>query len=278
MKTYQFQILRYRHDFFTQEFVNVGIVIFNREEKILKVEILKKYSRISDFFANADGKYLKEKLKEVENAIQLTQKKILNPELFDNNIQDLEKITENILPKDDGSFYFSEVQIYLDIDITPALEDIFNKYILSHLAESSSYNTDEKVWNDIYQNYFDKYEITPKLMTHTIKTQNDEFKFEHAFKNGIWNIYEPISFNLQDTQNIKNKVYKWVGKIAELSNISEEVSLNFLSDMPKKDDLQQFIKSKLNNDTQKSLLHIKIINGQNIETFIKEEKEKIINH
>lgn len=277
MKAYQFQILRYRHDFFTQEFVNVGIIMFDSEEKILKSQILNKYSRISDFFVIADGKYLKEKFKEVENAVQIIQKKISNPELFDNIEYDLQKITNHILPKDDGSFYFSEIKNYLDIDINLALNDVFNKYVISHFTENSNYNTDEKVWNDIYQNYFDKYEITSKLTAHTIKTENDEFEFKRAFKNGIWNIYEPISFNLKDEQNIKNKAYKWAGKIAELSNTSEKIGLNFLSDMPQRAELVQFIKNKLNS-TAKTFLDIKIISKQDIDVFLKEEKEKILNH
>lgn len=241
------------------------------------MEVLGKYSRISNFFSNANGKYLKEKFKEIKRAVEVAQKELNNPELFEDTskLKPLEKITEEILPKDDGSFYFSEVRTRLDIGIDTALGDMFERYIHKHFSEGNSYSTDEKVWKDIYKTYFDKYDLSSKLTTHTVETEDDTFEFERAWKNGVWNIYEPISFNLKDAQNIKNKVYKWAGKIAELSNTKEGISLNFLSTMPPKEELQKFIKSKLSNKKQ-SLLQINIISEKEAEEFIGNGKSKML--
>ncbi|MCC5943706.1 MAG: DUF3037 domain-containing protein [Bernardetiaceae bacterium] len=279
MKTYQFQILHYRHDFSTQEFVNVGLVIYSVSEGLLKVQILNKYSRISNFFVGADGKYLKEKFKEIEQAIKLVAVELQRPDLFENTsaTKSLATITENILPQDDGSFYFSEVHTRLDVSIETALGDIFDRYVHKHFSESSSSSTDEQVWKDIYKAYFDKYDFSSKLATHVVQTPDDEFEFARAWKNGIWNIYEPISFKLQDTQSIKNKVYKWAGKISELSHTSEELSLNFLSAMPDKGDLQKFIKNKL-SPKEKTHLRIQIITEEDVEAFMENEQKKMLSH
>ena len=45
MKTYELQVLRYHHDIVTGEFVNVGIVLFNKEMKFLKGAVTHKYAR-----------------------------------------------------------------------------------------------------------------------------------------------------------------------------------------------------------------------------------------
>lgn len=276
MKAYTFQILQYRHDIVTKEFANVGVVIYNPAEKQIRAQVLHKYARISDFFVNLDGKYLKEKLKEVEKAVSFIQRDM--QELFAQKFEDktLAQITTQILPKDDGCFYFSEMNQRLDINIDAALEDIFARHVLKHFPEAKNYSTDESVWKELYKQYFDKYDLTSKLTSHTVKTQDDEFEFERAWKNGIWNVYEPISFDLQDTQNIKNKVYKWAGKISELAHTTEQMNLYFLSTMPKNETLQQFIKSKL--ASHEDSLKITIIAEQDIEQFITEQKRKIENH
>lgn len=277
MKPYTFQILHYRHDIVTQEFANVGVVMYDSAERQIRVQVLHKYARISDFFVNLDGKYLKEKLKEVEKAVTLIQRDM--QELFAQKFEGktLAQITTQILPKDDGCFYFSEMRQRLDVHIDAALEDVFARQVTKHFPEGRNYNTDESVWKDLYKQYFDENNLTAKLTTHTIKTQDDEFEFERVWKNGVWNIYEPISFDLQDTQNIKNKVYKWAGKIGELSHATEQMNLYFLSTMPKSKDLQQFIKNKLKPaSSKKDALQITIVVEQDIPQFIAAQKEKII--
>ncbi|HMP32054.1 MAG TPA: DUF3037 domain-containing protein, partial [Saprospiraceae bacterium] len=56
MKSYQYQIIKYVHDHFTGEFVNVGVVVYDPESKFFGCKLTKKYKRISNFFPSSDGK------------------------------------------------------------------------------------------------------------------------------------------------------------------------------------------------------------------------------
>jgi hypothetical protein len=272
VKTFTFQILHYRHDLVSGEFVNVGVVVYDEQDRTFDRKILQKHTRISSFFTNLDGKYFKERLKEIERAAR----KLCEDTTSRLEGQTLSQITETLLPQDDGCFYFSEVKTRQDVNIKAALDDLFARLVLKHIAETKTYTTDESVWKDLYKEYFDRLELTAKLTTHKIKTQDDEFVFEHAWKNGVWNIYEPVAFNLQDVQSIKNKVYKWVGKIGELAGASEEISLHFLSTLPQKEDLLRFINTKLTSVAQNSSLALQIISEENIETFVEEQKKKML--
>jgi hypothetical protein len=42
----------------------------------------------------------------------------------------------------------------------------------------------------------------------------DDVTFKHAYKNGQWNVYEPVSFDLADEDGIKRKAREWLGHLA----------------------------------------------------------------
>lgn len=55
MKTYQYQILQYRPDPVSGEFVNVGLVLFQPEERYLKGRVVGVISLLSDFSPKTDA-------------------------------------------------------------------------------------------------------------------------------------------------------------------------------------------------------------------------------
>lgn len=55
MRQYQYLILRYVHNYSTEEFVNIGILMWLPEERRFLHEISEKYSLLSSFFINFDG-------------------------------------------------------------------------------------------------------------------------------------------------------------------------------------------------------------------------------
>jgi hypothetical protein len=41
----------------------------------------------------------------------------------------------------------------------------------------------------------------------------DDVFFKHAWKNGSWQVYEPVSFDLADADGIKTKAREWLGHL-----------------------------------------------------------------
>lgn len=62
-----------------------------------------------------------------------------------------------------------------------------------------------------------------------MNTQNDSFSFDKSWKNEIWHCYQPISFDLQSAESIKDKVYRWSGRLRELNSSSQKIHLTFLA-------------------------------------------------
>jgi hypothetical protein len=45
--------------------------------------------------------------------------------------------------------------------------------------------------------------------------------FEHAWKNGEWHCYQPLSFDLANEENIRDKARRWAGHMLALKDASE---------------------------------------------------------
>jgi hypothetical protein len=245
MKTYQYQIIKYVHNHFTGEFVNIGVVVYDPETKYLGCKVTKKYKRISNFFPSSDGKRVIQLLQYFEHSIKQKRKELVC--LFSPSVS-LADITSSILLKDNSVIQYSAVKTAIDVDLDAALNDLYNDLIgkYDHEKDVQKSLSDDDVWRQKYKKYFDEAGISGKLKSHVIKTKNDDFKFEKAWKNEIWHCYEPLSFELQNKDAIKDKVYKWAGKLQGMQQTQEKLSITLLSALnPEFSDMKKFINEYL---------------------------------
>lgn len=255
MKTYQYQILRYVHDQYTGEFVNLGVVVYSPEESFLKTLVSQRYSRITSMFPNANGRFIAKLVRNFEILIKHASKEltgIFKPSDY------LTSITNLILPPDDSALVLTEARYAIDIDLDAALNDLYNDLVVKYMDFSPEHSlTDEDVWKKKYKSYFDKYHITEKLVQHEVTTKNDVFSFDKAWKNEIWHCYQPVSFDLQSKDAIKGKAYKWSGALNELGKIEEKIHITFLISLSPNFDTLNFIKETLDQD--KSSIDIDVV-------------------
>lgn len=275
MIKYQYQILRYIHDQFTGEFGNVGIVFYAPEENYLRCKVVGRYSRLSDFFGEINGQFLINSLKHFEVTIKKIAERLNDPTA--QMVQELELITSTILPKDDSALQLTDVVYGLDVDQEIALHDLFERVIEKYNGTNQfTANTDQYAWSKVYKTYFERYGITQNLKKHIVETQNDVINFDKAWKNGVWNCYQALSFDLKSEDAIKSKVYKWSGIIHQLETSNEKLKLYLLTTSPKQHkEFELFIKEMLilKNNT----LFVDLIEEDKAEEFaasvLKEMKE-----
>lgn len=278
MITFQYQILRYLPDRVNEEFINLGVVVFDANSNILSSRFVEKTTRVTNFFSDVNGRLLSNTLKFLKNNFnQLSLR--LSKELNYERVSSLQEITSSILPYDDSSVFFSEIRTGIDVNIEIACDELFENFVVRNLIEHEDYElrSDREVWNKVYKDYFEKTDILKHLQPHTINTKSDKLQFEKSYKNGQWNCFESVSFNLVKPESVKNKVYKWVGKFEELKTSSEPVSVYLLSVLPDSEDLKLFIKNKL-NDREIDSSKIQIVTEDEIETLTDRILSDIKNH
>ncbi len=233
MKKYQYQVIRYIHDYATGEFVNVGLVIYEPTLSYLRCKVIPRFGRVSNFFLDVKGHYLISTLKYLETEINKIADNIYGSA---SSYLGIEAITSSILPKDDSALVCTEAFMAIDTDMDMAFNDLFERLVNKYTEDpEANPHNDNYAWKQYYKEYFEKYGLTKKLGKHSVKTNTDVIEFDKAWKNGVWNCYQSVSFDLSRTDSIKNKAYKWSGILKQLETTNEPLHIYFLTAAPKKD-------------------------------------------
>ncbi len=279
MNTYHYQVLRYMPDRVSGEFVNLGIVIYDPKTQKLESKFFQKITRVSSFFPTINSRHLASSLKFLQKEFDLIANRFISELSFEKK-NTLDIITRKVLPKDDSSIFFTEVKEMLEMNSEIAIKFLYKRFVLNYVEEidRDSIN-DKEVWNKIYKSYFETYGLSTHLRNHTVKTQLDTWEFDKAWKNGVWNCFETISFDLVKSEAIKDKVYKWSGKINELQTSKEPIHVFLLSKFPEGHrELESFIKRKLGKIKFSNDVTIELVSENNVEKFAKKLKKQIEEH
>lgn len=267
---YEYQLLRYRHDLASGEFVNVGLVYFDPQTRVLHTRMTERYGRLSDFFGNVSGVFLIRSLKALQGAFSKIKTRF-EKELDFNQFQSVAALTTSVLPKDDNTLFFSETFKGNHFNHDRAFSTLYDRLIGKYTDEITEQRHDDAyAWKKVYKQYFDDNGLTGQLADHNVKTATDVIEFDHAAKNGVWHCFQPISFDLKKEGDIKDKIYRWVGKISELQTADEPLNLYFLSLMPDNVQLQKIIEQKLTLNQPN--FNVRVIKEENAEILLKELK------
>jgi hypothetical protein len=276
MKKYQYQLIRYVHDHFTGEYVNVGVVVYSKDERFLVSRTTSRVQRIKHMFPEASGRWIIRVLSNFNNEINRVSEEL--NELFTPS-DSLEQITSSILIQDNGAIQLTATMLAIDIDLKAATHDLYTSQVEKYIQTKVDKNTllDEDVWRTKYKTYFEKYGIDKRLKTHDVKVPKDVISFQKSWKNKIWHCYEPLSFVLQEKDSIKDKVYKWAGRLQGLQHANETLHLTLMTSIsPQHKDLKAFIFEYLKLDTDR--LKVDIITDDKAETLAKEVHRKMELH
>jgi hypothetical protein len=259
-------------DQFTGEFANLGIVLFAPEANYLACKMTSRYARLSEFFGEVNGTFLMAALRRIESEINRYNKELNSPENTNAGkigFENLEQLTASILPKDDSALQFSQSSYGIDVEAEITLHDLFERIIEKYNAEEhQAKHTDQFVWRKVYKNYFDKYGITKNLKKHKVPVNNVEINFDKAWKNGVWNCFQPLALDLKSKDAIETKVFKWSGIIRALEDTNEEMNLYFLINAPTEHkELESFIKETLS--LKNNGLKVGIVEEDKAEAFAK---------
>lgn len=276
MKKYQYQIIRYVHDHFTGEYVNVGVVVYSKEDRFLASKTTGRYQRITHMFPEANGKWVLKVLDNFNHRLNKLAKEL--SELFTPS-ELLEQITNSIILRDNGAIQLSEPKMAIDVSLEAALDDLYNSQVEKYIANKADKNSllDEDVWKMKYKVYFEKYGINKRLQVHEVKVPKDVFSFDKSWKNEIWHSYEPLSFVLKEKDSVKDKVYKWAGRLQALQQGNERLHLTLLTSIsPKHKEMMSFINEYLKVDVEN--LKVDIVTEDKAENLAKEIQRQIELH
>jgi hypothetical protein len=256
---FQFAVLRYIHDPVTEEFLNVGVVIYSKEARYLKSLVSMRYSRLSDAFQEINGEHYRRVVGYIERQLAKMHNQFQQLELFDEPPAQIEMILHQVLPPDDASLVFGSYGGGLTTDLDAQLYRLYERLVEKYMErEDIPSRTDKEVWQ-IYRKELDRHNITIHLSPVTIRTPTYHYEFEYAWKNELWNPIEPVSFDLMHEGSILEKANRWIGRATMLEDSGEIDTLYMLLGAPRRGELQEAYEKATWNMRNKIPLQLKLI-------------------
>jgi hypothetical protein len=275
MKPFQFLTLRYLHDAITGEFANLGVVVYVPGE-FLGARFNHRTGRLRAIFGQVENPHLKSLLGYLDRRIQSLAAEI--PGALIERHPKLQQVANSILPPDDSAVQWSGEQSGLTRNPAEELERLFAR-LVTHYEERADkrHRTDQDVWRAFSQPLREK-RVLDKLTEKTLVAKDFEHTFEHAWKNGVWNLYEPLAFDYEDAGGIQEKAGRWLGRGVALGDAAEAHKFWFLVGEPDGDKLKRATEKALN------LLHkigpgrVEIVREHEREAFSEDLATQVLRH
>jgi hypothetical protein len=237
MKTaYTFVTLRYVHDVVTGEFANVGVVLYAPEQRYLEARFTTSYERLNALFVKIDHanyrnliRYLGNRFAEL--ATEVRDGLDLMP------VQGIEELVRRVLPKDDSSLQWSAPGGGFSADLGETVGQLYGRMVerYARTGEVASRNDE-----DIAKPFRARLKkAAEKLQEKRIEAKDYQYEFHYAWKNSIWHLYEPVSFDLRDPGSIVEKANRWLGRGVALHDSRERFKIHFLLGEPKQPGMEK---------------------------------------
>ena len=263
---FHFSVLRYVYDPVTLEFVNVGVVLYAPVHGFIRALCTNHYSRISRMFGQIDGPLYRSTTRYIESRVSALNDEMSRGLLFGNGEEKLETMLARILPPDDSALKFAAGGTGITEHPEKTLSRLFSRYVTRYETPSeTSRRNDEEVWR-VFREPLEKKSIAPRLSPKKITAKDYEYPFQHAWRNGIWRVYEPVSLDLVDGSSILEKANKWLGRATSLKDSEEPFKLFLLLGEPSDPALRETL-NKARNILAKIPIQKELVRERDAEEF-----------
>lgn len=233
-RPYSYSVLRYIHDVVTGEFVNVGLVFFAPGQRdarpVVRFEFKDRIQRLRSLFPDLDRSAFANAIAAVQRAARGVAKDIEGDSLFLDG--DARTVATRMLPHDGSSLQWSAVGTGLAKDVEKEFRRIANRMLSYYDKRAEVKRSDDDVWRPVRAAILER-KIGIEFESKIVRGDLDAIEFTHSWKNGKIHAYEPLSFDLADADNIKNKARRWFGHLGAVgTGAHEEFQAHFIVGKP----------------------------------------------
>lgn len=251
---YTYVLLRYRHDALSGEFANVGVLLHSSRSGFLGLRVRKTIGRrLSAMFPGISIDGFRNAARVLERSVARLASREASGLL--SSLESAETFGGKILPKDDSSFVWGSEGSGIAADPQATLDKLYERFVKRYEEKVRAARDDAAIWKPVRDRLLER-NIANRLESVVIRSPLDDVKFEHAWKNGAWHCYQPLSFDLLAGDSIRDKAARWAGQLLALEDAAEPFKAHFLVGAPTNPELQV--------DYQRALGILKLAGGPEI--------------
>ena len=279
-RRYTYTVLRYVHDPLTAEFVNVGLVVHFPESShgptILKTRARKTIGRIRNMFYDLDRASFSTTMGAIDNALKKLADHLAGEGMIVSE-GDARTFAERVLPSDDSSLQWSPVGSGIADDPEKTFQRLYKRLVAAYDVRVAHGRSDEDIWKPVRLR-LDERSLGMILEPKTIFGRDDKIEFQHAWKNGAWHVYQPVSLDLADADGIYNKVHRWLGHLTSvMPDAAEEIHPYFIVGAPSDPALEPAYRRAL-KILKKSPREVEVFEESEIDVLVDRIEEEVRAH
>lgn len=235
--TFQYSVLKYRHSFLLNEVVNVGLLLYFPEERIIKFIYPFRLNRISGLYSNFDIGTIKtvqgifdsrcNELNQEWSSLNKSLLAALEPPKFENIISDY------FLVEDASSLYFDIYKNGVNVGINKILSHYYEEYFscysehAPHIHKKDEKYIEQRIKSQLKSNLKNSNNKISLEINKEISLGLISERFKLGWRNGSENLIAPIAFDLLETETIKQKSLSWFGKLSFLGEYAKANNISF---------------------------------------------------
>ena len=240
MKTktpFQFKLLRYYHDTFTGEFLNVGLACYAQDVRWFRVRLLHKYQRLTNTFPTADGEHYRRYITSLQTKFDYLAARVNSEQLaLEPWLPDMiDGLLQKVLPPDDSSLQFGPPQGGMTDDLDLMFNDLYYRLVEKYVpSEERLSRTEQEIWQPFSVELRNQ-NVISHLRPTVIETPQLDVELDHAWRNGRLKAIQPLSFDLLHPVSISRKATTWFGTSVILDSHNDVAKIYFLLGKPRRD-------------------------------------------
>jgi hypothetical protein len=275
MKTnYSTIILRYVHDVVTGEFANIGVVLYAPEQRFLEARFATSYERLNAIFLKIDHLHFRALMRYMANRFEQIGGEIRDG-LHIQPVNALSEIVKQVLPPDDSSLQWSQQGGGVTDDPARVLAELYKRMVERFIADATQVSRSDEEIAKPFKSKLGK--AVARLSEKTIETKDYQYDFNFAWRNDIWHLYEPVSFDLVDSNSIREKANRWLGRGVALNDAKERFKIHFLLGEPQQPETKKAFENALHL-LQKIPAQKELVREGEMEDFAEHVAQEIVRH
>ena len=275
--TFTYTVLRYVHDIATGEFVNMGVALYAPEAKYISALCNPRYGRLSKMFLDVNGDHLRSVMRYIQARFEEHATKFNSELPLAGKPKSILEIAHSILPPDDSSLQWSEPNGGVTEDPAATLDQLYGRLVEKYEQRTQlPSRQDDDVWK-IFRKELESKQVLARMQPKRIVAKDYDYEFEHAWRNGAWNLYQPVSMDLLDAESILDKANRWLGRATNLRDSEEQFHLWMLLGEPRIEKLRPAY-AKAMNILHKMPVKIDFVSEQEAGKFSSELAEEMAKH
>lgn len=231
--SFHYCVLRYAHDPAAGEALNIGVVFYSPQARLLDAEIMQRYRRLSDAFSGFDGEQYKRSVNWFLDSIKGRQamlEKMTAPDIL--HLEDLPHDARSVALSIWGDTGMS-LQVgpnLVGVTDNPAaeLQHLYDRFVADQYDDyRRPKRSDREVWQ-VYQEALRRENVSVYLQPQTFHVEDFDYKFDHTFKNGAWHVLHPASMDYADKSGMRDRVDKLLGEAQVLERSRVDIGKVYL--------------------------------------------------